>query len=185
MTRKGCKGPVPLLAAALKDEARGLLGSARFGPWAAFNIWEHEDDYAAAKYLEGRYKNEKKEQNQQAVVAVARRIGDADTRKMLGGLLLAGKGPLPEVARALGALGERRPLLQVLTPAEKDGKEDYPQAVQSAALIGIAYLPDGARPLEVLSYYAARLPSTGLRRTAERALLTAYRLRADRSTASR
>jgi hypothetical protein len=99
---------------------------------------------------------------------------------MLGDLLQAGKGPLPEVARALGALGESGPLFHVLTH-----EVGSPQAVQSAALTGIAYLPDGAQAFDALRYYGARLPSTELRRTAERALLTAYRLRADRSTAGR
>jgi hypothetical protein len=195
-------GSEPLVAAALKDEAHGLLRSARFGPWAALKIWQHGDYRAAAQYLEGRYKKEDKERNQQAVVAVARRIGegDAGTRRMLGRLLLAGKGPLPEVARALGALGERRPLFHVLTPRERNGeggartekrgernakKDDYSQAVKRAALIGIAYLPDGAQAFEALRYYGARLPSAELRRTAERALLTAYRLRADRLTVGR
>lgn len=193
-------GSEPLVAAALKDEARGLLRSARFGPWAALKIWEHGDYRAAAQYLEGRYKKEDKERNQQAVVAVARQIGDVNTCKMLGGLLRAGKGPLPEVARALGALGERGPLFHVLTPRERNGeggartekrgernakKDDYFQAVKRAALIGIAYLPDGAQAVEALRYYSARLPTAELRRTAERALLTAYRLRADRLTAGR
>ncbi len=173
-------GSGPMVAAALKDEAHGLLRSARFGPWAALTIWKHGGDHAAAAYLEGRYKEESKERNQQAVVAVARQIGDVDIRRMLGDLLQAGKGPLPEVARALGALGESGPLFHVLTH-----EVGSPQAVQSAALTGIAYLPDGAQAFDALRYYGARLPSTELRRTAERALLTAYRLRADRSTAGR
>ena len=53
--------------------------------------------------------------------------------------------------------------------------------VRSAALAGMAYLPESESPVERLRSYANSLPDAWAKKTAERAILEALRVRAARA----